>query len=562
MEGKEVEKLIIIFEKLSKENGMVIDKIDKKTVIRAWRKVSNKLIKKTPNSPISKPTKEILIKKMNLEKEIFKEWYKAYQKLSNEQSNIQDYKSKKEEIIQSIKKSNTKSLVSNTRKSEKEIEKKVESKKINKFLKKDDKDSQKTSSQVKSIPPVKKKEIPRHALKNAMVGKEYNDKVDIDFEIVDCSIDGIDEENEHNIKFEEIGLVFDKKTLEIKGVPMKYGNYDIVIRYKIPSGEMDKRYFSLLINPDPRSLWKDLEPEDSFDFKKHEDCHIITAGDRKIIAASKRGRSHAHTAKYRDDDFKIDYLDSGWSIIAVADGAGSAELSRVGSELACNTAVSDIKEKLKVLDIDEFSNNLTMYSNNKKDDSIRLLLYKILGGAAFEARKRIQNEVDKRKIIPKKGNPEDIFATTLLLGIHRKFDAGHFIAGFWIGDGGIAVYKKNDWVKLLGTPDSGEFGGQTRFLTTPNIVTNNEELSSRIKFKLVDDFTAFFVMTDGISDPKFETDKNLLELKYWDELWKELTDPDQVNILSSKKPEKNLLQWLDFWSPGNHDDRTTAILFK
>ncbi|MBU1625906.1 protein phosphatase 2C domain-containing protein [bacterium] len=406
-------------------------------------------------------------------------------------------------------------------------------------------------------PPVPEPKERQYSLKNGMVGKEFYDK--IDFEGDGCTIEWV---NEGGCKVkDEMGLTFDEKTMEIKGTPKKDGNYDVVIRYQSPTGEINKRHYSLLINPDPRSLWKELPPEDPNDPKEHEDCKLIKAADRKIIAASKRGRSHAHAAKYRDDDFKIDHLDSGWSSIAVADGAGSADLSRVGSKIACEIAISTIRKNLETLDMVKFNQSLEEYKKSRKSEPIRLSLYNILGSAAFEARKGITEEVKKRGSMPTKGTPEDLFATTLLLAIHKKLDIGHFFAGFWVGDGGLAVYKENKWIELLGEPDSGEFGGQTRFLTTPNIVTNGEELSKRIQFSLVDDFTALFVMSDGITDPRFETDNNLNNREYWDKMWKELTDPKQVDICSPDKPEKKLLNWLDFWSPGNHDDRTIAILF-
>ncbi|MBK6609045.1 MAG: hypothetical protein IPG24_27085 [Leptospiraceae bacterium] len=64
-------------------------------------------------------------------------------------------------------------------------------------------------------------------------------------------------------------------------------------------------------------------------------------------------------------------------------------------------------------------------------------------------------------------------------------------------------------------------------------------------------------MTDGISDPKFETDANLNDLSKWDSLWDEL---EKEGIFQSSTPDKALLKWLDFWSQGNHDDRTITIL--
>ena len=67
------------------------------------------------------------------------------------------------------------------------------------------------------------------------------------------------------------------------------------------------------INADPRNLWKNLPVEDYDGYEnKNEDCGGVvkrcgfTDGQEvEIIAASQRGRSHAHAAKPRDDCYTI-----------------------------------------------------------------------------------------------------------------------------------------------------------------------------------------------------------------------------------------------------------------
>jgi hypothetical protein len=75
----------------------------------------------------------------------------------------------------------------------------------------------------------------------------------------------------------------------------------------------------------------------------------------------------------------------------------------------------------------------------------------------------------------------------------------------------------------------------------------------------VKNFTALVLMTDGISDPLFETDNDLRQLGCWDSFWQ------QIEPLLSENPElsaQQLTEWLDFWSPGNHDDRTLALIYR
>ena len=65
---------------------------------------------------------------------------------------------------------------------------------------------------------------------------------------------------------------------------------------------------------------------------------------------------------------------------------------------------------------------------------------------------------------------------------------------------------------------------------------------------------------DGISDPKFETDANLNKIEKWNDLWENIGKEVELADDNSES-QYQLLKWLDFWSPGNHDDRTIAILY-
>jgi hypothetical protein len=67
-------------------------------------------------------------------------------------------------------------------------------------------------------------------------------------------------------------------------------------------------------------------------------------------------------------------------------------------------------------------------------------------------------------------------------------------------------------------------------------------------------------MTDGITDPKFETDAGLVDPEKWKRFWSE-DFGKQVDV-SPENPDlqRQFLGWLDFWSRGNHDDRTLAVM--
>jgi hypothetical protein len=120
-------------------------------------------------------------------------------------------------------------------------------------------------------------------------------------------------------------------------------------------------------------------------------------------------------------------------------------------------------------------------------------------------------------------------------------------------------------VTLMNWIDVGEFGGGTRFITMPEIF-QNEKFATRMGFKLMDDFSYLIMMSDGIYDPKFVVEANLPNIAKWQEFLADLQgqNDDKATVeLSTTNPdiEAQLSKWMDFWSPGNHDDRTLAIVF-
>lgn len=383
---------------------------------------------------------------------------------------------------------------------------------------------------------------------------------------------GITEISDYWIEgLEKIGLHLDKENQQISGTPILAGDHKIILYCKKTGWTEDKpaidKDLSLIINPDPKSLWNNLPSDrndpywkDDFDlkFRKVDATGFLGKNERKdIVAASQRGRSHAHEGRFRDDDFGMNYDEKNeWYVIAVADGAGSAKYSRKGSQIACQTVIETCSGQLTTHH-KGFTDLIKIYNKERSEENRKKLgdaLYNIVGSAVFKAYKNIEKEAQESN-----SQIRD-FGTTLIVSICRKFKFGWFVAAFWVGDGGIGIYTKEPpFLKILGEPDGGEFAGQTRFLTMSEIV-QPAELYRRLRFDIVDDFTALILMTDGITDPKFETDANLSRIEKWDQLWEDLSSAVDFKDDNAESASQ-LLKWLDFWSPGNHDDRTIAILF-
>lgn len=405
---------------------------------------------------------------------------------------------------------------------------------------------------------------------NGTVKKDYS----VSFELPTDKISDIE-----LIGAEELGLVLavgEDGRCSLSGKPKTAGDFSLKLRYRTVEGEPTSELaIPVAFNPNPRDLWKNIPTDTDIPYYK-PDCDnayikVESAADgtpkKDIVAASQRGRSHAQEGKARDDHFSLFHCDeSDWYIIAVADGAGSAKYSRKGSEVACQTVIDHCKNLL--LDNPDFEASIREYeaereNQEKRTNVTRHVIDIVYKGAvkAHEAVKKVSEANEEAKL-------KD-FATTLMFAICKKYDFGWFIASFWVGDGAMCLFDaENKTAKLLGTPDEGEFSGQTRFLTMPEIFRDPEVVAKRLRMAIVPDFTALFLMSDGISDPMFETDKNLNDYAKWEEFYNNLQNgfPEDeiggVDLSDDNEASKDqLLRWLDFWSPGNHDDRTIAILY-
>lgn len=365
---------------------------------------------------------------------------------------------------------------------------------------------------------------------------------------------------------DHLGLTCDLKDGSVVGTPAASGEFQLPLKYRFsddPPVIERIATIAIYINPDPKLLWKNL-PSDRSDplWKEDEAAQLLCGDERRIIAARKRGRSHAHVGTCCDDDFFIQHLsDLGWYVAIVADGAGSAKLSRHGSRLAVRAAGNHLRQSLAEEGGGKIASAVAALQSapsEQRETSLRSLhsaLYMTVGHAAHRSMKALFDEAQSR---PDLIQSVKELSTTLLIGIARKFGSQWLCAAYWVGDGAVGVLRTDGSIELLGEVDSGEYSGQTRFLDANEV--NQESLLRRTRFTLCDDFTAFILMTDGVSDPKFETEARLATSEAWGDLWKELETG--VALYSQEgNPDMRLLEWLDFWSQGNHDDRTIAIIY-
>lgn len=395
------------------------------------------------------------------------------------------------------------------------------------------------------------KKMPHFQIPNARVGQDYQARIQMQYpvkeDVLICS---------ESIKIpEDLGIVFDDEAQQLQGIPLQAGEFKLAFQYK--NSEAAQAWSSgevtFIVTADPRSLWQVNEPDINAPYQKaHSDHQLIQTEYFNLAACSQRGRSHEHAGTFRDDDFLIARVaETDWSLLIVADGAGSASYSRQGSLLAVQSAARTLTDYLEQhhLHLDLLLQQWQVGSDDEMTKSVAQQIYKDFHDTFYKtaqvAIEAIEQEAELKQVAAK------AYATTLLVAVVKQCEQKTFISTFWMGDGAIAVYAK-DKVRLMGKPDGGEFAGQTRFLDR----SFAQQFGSRVNIGYYDDCEAVILMTDGISDPRFETDAGLANHEKWQAFWQEI-EPQ----LQQPHPDQALLAWSKFFSAGHHDDRTLAILW-
>lgn len=338
-------------------------------------------------------------------------------------------------------------------------------------------------------------------------------------------------------------------------------DYEVIrsIRPQPRSGFLEQvsALWTLTIRPDPRLMWRSIPfDEGSIYYKPDADSDWCEAPDGfRVLAGSQKGRSHWHVGSARDDDFAVDYR-NGWNFLAVADGAGSRQFSRQGSKLACQFAA----DRIFSLITPELEAQAQAFVRAPNDTNAYVTFKRSIYGTL------VQTIFDAKTLIEKEANqsnhkPGD-FATTMLCALVKKFDEGWCIASFMVGDGAMALYDARHGVRVLGDPDEGEYGGQTVFITMSEVWEDPNKLMNRVRVTAEPDFTALFLMTDGVSDPKFETTNQLANKDRWKALYDELRPEILSEPNAPKAAERLACEWLTFYSEGNHDDRTLVVMHR
>jgi len=252
-----------------------------------------------------------------------------------------------------------------------------------------------------------------------------------------------------------------------------------------------------------------------------------------LLGARVRGKKHKHEGTNCDDWFHTQ-ISGRWTIVAVADGAGSKKLSRVGARVSCERASQLLAERLAGIQFHQAFNFMS-----EEAELIQKNLYDAVRAAFFAVEKAAGDRADNpayQKYMGRKTAPEDLSATLLLL-VHTTYPTRtgeeSLVMSYQVGDGVAAVLNPQGKITQLGKPDSGAYSGETDFLTSRKQL-DVEQLSRRTDL-FQGPLRALLVMTDGVADDYFPADPGMSRL-YADLVLTGILKPDAAGADAAKPP--------------------------
>ena len=257
--------------------------------------------------------------------------------------------------------------------------------------------------------------------------------------------------------------------------------------------------------------------------------------DWRVLGASVRGKSHGHRGEHRDDALALVVRDD-LMILAVADGAGSSALSRLGAAVTADLAVTRTAERFDadVANTDAVSRLGTAMAHAVHDAAMRLHELATLGGVA----------------------PSALRTTLVLVAL-----AGDLMLVSQVGDGAVLIQKTNgDVVRVGGARETAWAGEVTCFVPDACAMTQ----AAALRQVRAADVSLIVLMTDGIDDPFHPLEQSGSALVAQ---WRNgTTEPIGVAKQSLTGPvlgnADSMLQWLSFEQRGEVDDRTLLLAWR
>ena len=249
----------------------------------------------------------------------------------------------------------------------------------------------------------------------------------------------------------------------------------------------------------------------------------MTPEEGRLLAAHVRGKKHKHEGTNGDDWYEVAAAGP-WTVIAVSDGAGSKKLSRIGARVSCEEALRILTGALADHRLDVRAGPADL---GRKDDGraafldpaveyVQKKMHEAFQGAYFAVEKAFKERVDAvpyQKLLTRRLVVEDL-SGTLLVAVHAAVRVQgreqSLVVACQIGDGVVAGLDPKGGVVVLGAPDSGDYSGETDFLTSRRQL--DPANLQRKTFGYCGPLRALLVMSDGVADDYFPADPGMARL--------------------------------------------------
>jgi hypothetical protein len=261
------------------------------------------------------------------------------------------------------------------------------------------------------------------------------------------------------------------------------------------------------------------------------DGRHLHAGDWCVTGAVRRGRRKAHVGEWCEDAY-FAHLTPTRGVLVVADGAGSAAWSRLGSAVA----------------VDVIGDALLQAPD---------LVPEAMNGAVARAVELITQVASAMDVVPK------LMRTTVLAAAWEASRHGHRVLSTQVGDGSLVLAHTDGRITRPAAGDSGDWSGEVHcFLPDSETMVRARAATA---LHDVSDLSAILVVTDGIDDPFYPFVKHasaiLGQLVHGATapLTGLATQAVTPPLVTSAAPDRTLQEWLAFEKRGENDDRTLAV---
>jgi hypothetical protein len=278
----------------------------------------------------------------------------------------------------------------------------------------------------------------------------------------------------------------------------------------------------------------------------------------RLLLASRRGRLHAHRGDHREDAGHLAAFDDGWCT-AVADGAGSAAYSRLGSAIATAVATNVVREQLSA------SGAATGMPAGDTPAAERLATVLRMAAQTVNA--------SQREFAQRAGLALRELRTTLLVAAWYRDHVGVM----QVGDGAMALLHTSGAVSHPHTAATGDYSGEVaHFLPDDGAL---EVLLASVRTIPAADVCGVLLASDGVEDPWYPFTRFARPLLrsllhgHADPTGAPNGEPDSEpgpaalvparpdSVLRAADPVEALGEWLAFEKRGENDDRTLSLAY-